>query len=1173
MAKKKKGIDAVTKQQVDAILASIRSDPKYRHIINPTPTVRSKRTNKADLVGSFSNAVRVDSPGRGNKFSRLDAETRKIIMQGEKARRQGDALAGEPAKEKKSTFNKIIDFISRGNYAAAAAVDANQEEFRQSRYEGQGFFGSLKDALGAGTKGFGRGLSLKEKKTFSDVLQSAADNDAAVRAGRSPNQSVKGEGKVKGGKFTKGVLGFAGDVLLDPITYTGVGLAGKAVTVGGKTAKSKDIAELVRSTAKQGEKLITTLPNTSAKKSDEFYRMMQAGSIPVERLSRRDKKRLSVDPRIKQVLDIAQAERKGLSYKELARRQRETVGSALNKTSNGHKVKDILDEISIEGYNNLRKRTEVDVTKQFANKGLGSKPLNDYIKQGLNANQARKAKAIDEAKFRNLVAGEVSTRMAKAGITSQRKLSEELIAQVERNASPRIKKSFAIRIGQKQLVDPTGLAQAVAKGAIKVGDATHIRKGLDLFHRNLNANYGITPALTTIRNRASGQVNSGVRAEAMELKSVWDNVTTSQRSDVMDAYRAGALKGSSVRGGNSLRSTDGNPVPVDDAVDYFNKGIQQIQESILMGKFSARELNAGLNKEYQLVEEVIRPRVPTKAGKLTNKTVENPTFLEDFIKKNKNIKDPALVLYQYRAAIARATARRTMNETIAQIHGVPKRKRARKTTGIDTYRVRGADYLAENKGWKTPVGKDGKPLSGMEDFIFEPEIADALSRMDDVFSSKISTGKYLSQYDRALQTFKGLVTKYNPSFHSRTLMGEVMLGYLGGMQQPIRSYKKAATILRGRSQEFLGASSQTGAQGLTKMQVDARNILMNGTDNALAASRNVQGRRPVIRNKKWGTVTSDMVWHHYNNTGLKSGFASTDLMRGLEVNASNKLSRKIGDKSQHLTESVEDFGRMAHFIDVLEHSKARTLEEAVDEAAEIVMKMHLDYTAVTDFERNVASRAIPFYKWVRLSTPLMIEHLLHDPGKVLVMPKAMKMISELQGYSTTGLSVAPGEVDAVVPDYLREAGAMPIGEDNQGNTLFYDPTNLFPLAGSAELTGGGDLLNMLNPGVKIIADLMHGKNKFGPAPKASVEGAAAYGSSLLPQTNLLRQLIAPSDPNVTRADRLGSFLVNPGIQANTPNRMASQALTDRQEAQQRRKRLMEELGIKPKKEKEKRSFR
>jgi len=136
---------------------------------------------------------------------------------GSKSLRPGDNIFGSqrvmqqqevPKRERQNIVFKALDVASAGGYAVNNV---------------------LKDMVDGGDftplASFYKGLTLKEKTIFSEVLG---------EIGWNPDS--------KKGKVAKAVVGFAGDVLLDPITYLSAGLSAKgraALLAAKKTGAAK----------------------------------------------------------------------------------------------------------------------------------------------------------------------------------------------------------------------------------------------------------------------------------------------------------------------------------------------------------------------------------------------------------------------------------------------------------------------------------------------------------------------------------------------------------------------------------------------------------------------------------------------------------------------------------------------------------------------------------------------------------------------------------------------------------------------------------------------------------------------------------------------------------------------------------------------------------------------
>lgn len=111
-----------------------------------------------------------------------------------------------------STVSPVLDVLSRGQYASAKFFDS-------AAYEGKGIFQSLGLA-------FNEAIDPKERLSFSDVIK----KNYKQFAEENPKATT--------------ILGFLGDVALDPTTYLGVGLVKEGIQIGGKTLSKAGLRSL-----------------------------------------------------------------------------------------------------------------------------------------------------------------------------------------------------------------------------------------------------------------------------------------------------------------------------------------------------------------------------------------------------------------------------------------------------------------------------------------------------------------------------------------------------------------------------------------------------------------------------------------------------------------------------------------------------------------------------------------------------------------------------------------------------------------------------------------------------------------------------------------------------------------------------------------------------------------
>lgn len=137
-----------------------------------------------------------------------EAEVSRLQGQLDRSRGMAEHLGEEVPEDKPGFFMRALDVLQRGNYASAEGMDRLTKGIREDGFD----FGDITDTV----KGIGSGLAGRSKTTYQDVLK---------------DRGLEGKGW--------SALGFAGDVLLDPTTYVGVGLVKTATKEAAKAAGLK----------------------------------------------------------------------------------------------------------------------------------------------------------------------------------------------------------------------------------------------------------------------------------------------------------------------------------------------------------------------------------------------------------------------------------------------------------------------------------------------------------------------------------------------------------------------------------------------------------------------------------------------------------------------------------------------------------------------------------------------------------------------------------------------------------------------------------------------------------------------------------------------------------------------------------------------------------------------
>lgn len=154
-----------------------------------------------------------------------------------------------------------------------------------------------------------------------------------------------------------------------------------------------------------------------------------------------------------------------------------------------------------------------------------------------------------------------------------------------------------------------------------------------------------------------------------------------------------------------------------------------------------------------------------------------------------------------------------------------------------------------------------------------------------------------------------------------------------------------------------------------------------------------------------------------------------------------------------------------HAMDRVATYLAKRSQGFAPEAALADTKLaHYDFANMSDFEKNVMRRVIPFYNFTRQNVPAVIKELAENPGGKLANV-------------VRGAAAAKGQEPGFIPGYIGEGIATPIGEEQNGTQRYLTRLGLgFEDLGA--LTGPGGPLGTLNPLIKAPIEQATGKQLF-----------------------------------------------------------------------------------------------
>jgi len=270
-----------------------------------------------------------------------------------------------------------------------------------------------------------------------------------------------------------------------------------------------------------------------------------------------------------------------------------------------------------------------------------------------------------------------------------------------------------------------------------------------------------------------------------------------------------------------------------------------------------------------------------------------------------------------------------------------------------------AEFAEFFPSWGSKAGRvsaDGTPYvpftAGGVITEIPKSIADDLARMDAKALTSPDVGKLLRAYDGATNFFKRAVTIYFPAFTARNAYSNVAQSFLDiglSAMNPVK-HVRAARILAGADGGMVTALGET----LTYDQI--RDLM------------HIHGVRTTA-----GAITEQV---------------EQSAGRTLSVNLANSpfaAGRRLAGK---ISSGVETEARALHFIELLERGHGSA------DAAARMKRFLFDYGSLTDQERSFFKRAIPFWIWTKKNVALQAEALVKTPGRVAAQVKPFRPTQE-----------------------------------------------------------------------------------------------------------------------------------------------------------------------------------
>lgn len=445
---------------------------------------------------------------------------------------------------------------------------------------------------------------------------------------------------------------------------------------------------------------------------------------------------------------------------------------------------------------------------------------------------------------------------------------------------------------------------------------------------------------------------------------------------------------------------------------------------------------------------------------------------------------------------------------------------------------------------KTIEAVDHVAVSGMHSAIdgmyfptdLAPQMGKVARGIDEMFES-VSNSKLMRAYDSALRTWKTGVTIYAPSHHIRNMVGDIFMAWLDGVENPLY-YSRAATVLKANHHAY--SDIKAGKSPLSDILGEGREAELIGNIIGQKANRLPKGTRVIatarVGNKKF-PLTIDQVYQMGFRHGMFPHSAQIEDLPGTETlmeKAANKFhpgkigpfapaKGKVAHAVREVSETREHYVRIAHYLHALENTKANSLEELFQKSADRVRKYHPDGLDLTQTEKKVFRRVIPFYSWTRKAIPLVLEGLVMHPAKILAYPKATGAVQEYEGIDSSISDPWPD--DQLFPDWLAS--------NVIGPTIPWESSFAKAIARSDDEVGYG-VVNPGNPATDILEQYFNNPVKGvgnSVSPFIKIPAELAFGTEFQSGAPIKdkTQYIDKNVPMLSTASRLTNGAVGTGL--------------------------------------------
>lgn len=379
------------------------------------------------------------------------------------------------------------------------------------------------------------------------------------------------------------------------------------------------------------------------------------------------------------------------------------------------------------------------------------------------------------------------------------------------------------------------------------------------------------------------------------------------------------------------------------------------------------------------------------------------------------------------------------------------------------------------------VAVSAKELAGLK---FHPAIAEQIEKMGKYFVGDEATNNLLKAFDKAQNLWKASVTSLFPAFHGRNAISNVFLNFLDigtAAASPARHKLATQLMLMNAQAKKLERTFLTGGDAAKTADTRLRGLLGQPvlTDDFGKVwsfgdiRKEVKERRVAFGDEYTGFLDIRETVADKLKSATGSKVRKLNKINPLsQENVAFKAGRRVGN-------AIEQQARLLNFMTNLQKTGDVVL------SAERTKQFLFDYTNLSDFEKNVMRRLIPFYTFTRKNLELQVTQLAKQPGKLAVQAKIVTSISK----GMSGSQLSEDEWKAL-PNFLKEGLGIVINRDGDNVTIINSAGT--PIESIFASLTPNAILGSLSPTIAVPMQVAIGKHFFFDKDLDDVNDATAY---------------------------------------------------------------------------------